>query len=71
MPETPQPIALDLSATFPGESVAVALLNYATKYREGMSQENKDLWDHWLYVQAKGWNNWWVGTVKWPGEIIP
>lgn len=71
MPGTNEAIDLNVGATFPGEPIVTAFLNYATKYRETMSQDNRDRWDHYLYVQAKGFNNFMVGTVKWPGEIIP
>lgn len=47
------------SATFPGELLAVAILEYATKCREKMSKENIDKLDA-LNIQAiERWNSFW------------
>lgn len=71
MPDTPTKLDLNIGATFPGEPIVVALIGYATKYRETMSQENRDKWDNYLYTQAKSVNNFFVKELKWPGEVIP
>jgi hypothetical protein len=48
-----------LSATFPGEGVAIALLEYATKCRETMSQENRDRFDGVMIRSMERWNSFW------------
>lgn len=52
---------IKLAATFPGELLAVAILEYATKCREKMSQENIDRLDALNIRAIERWANFWEG----------
>jgi len=50
--------------SFPGENLAVAILEYASKCRETMSQANRDRLDA-LNIQAiEDWQAFWKGLTK-------
>ena len=48
-----------LSATFPGELLAVAILEYARACRETMSQENRDKLDALNIRAVESWMKFW------------
>jgi len=50
----------------PGEQVITALLQYATKSRETMSQENRDAWDKRMLEAYDRWTEFWksIGVIK-------
>lgn len=48
-----------IAATFPGELLAVAILEYATKCREKMSQENIDRLDALNIRAMEAWMKFW------------
>lgn len=50
---------IKLAATFPGELLAVAILEYATKCREKMSQENIDRLDALNIRAMEAWMKFW------------
>jgi hypothetical protein len=51
-------------ATFPGELVIVAILEYATKCRETMSAENRDKLDALNIKAIEKWQGFWEGLAK-------
>lgn len=61
---------LELGSSLPGEALLVAILNYAAKYRETMSQVNRDNFDKLQISQLQGWHNFWVEKLGWPGEKV-
>ncbi len=65
MPE-PIDIKLALAGSIPGEQIVVALLNYATAYRQTMSQEHRDAFDQLLLDAIRRWNQFWIdaGVLK-------
>jgi len=55
---------LKIGISFPGESIVVAILNYATVCRETMSQANRDRLDA-VNIQAiEDWQGFWRGLAK-------
>lgn len=50
-----------IAATFPGELLAVAILEYARACRETMSQENRDRLDAVNIRAIERWANIWEG----------
>jgi len=50
--------------TFPGEAIIVAILEYATKCRETMSQENRDRLDGLNIKAIEKWQGFWEGLGK-------
>jgi hypothetical protein len=57
-----QPL-VKISATFPGESLAVAILEYAKTCRETMSQENRDKLDGLMVRSMERWADFWEGRL--------
>lgn len=66
MPET----TVEVAAKLPGESLAVAIMNYMTTFRASMSQANRDRMDALLAAAGEGWHNWCVEHLAWPGKKI-
>lgn len=50
---------IKLSATFPGELLAVAIIEYARSCRDTMSQENRDRLDAVNIRAIERWANFW------------
>lgn len=60
---------LEVGAAMPGEALLTKLFDVNSKYRETMSQENRDKFDAVLIAMLRGWHNFWVG-LGWPGEKV-
>ena len=58
-----QPLDIVLGMTIPGESVIVAILEYAKVARETMSQVNRDRWDALGVGMAEDWRDFWKQLV--------
>lgn len=54
---------LKVGVSFPGEGIAVAILNYASVCRETMSQENRDKLDALNIRAIEDWQNFWRAAV--------
>lgn len=65
----PDPVKVEIGATFPGEAVLVKLLDTYDKSRENMKEDTRDGWDKFVLALGKGWHNWWI-EHGWPGEKV-
>jgi len=59
-------IEFEIKGSLPGEAILVAFLEYLTRYRETMSQENRDAWDKRLLQMHDEFRDFWVriGVIK-------
>ena len=59
-------IRLNVTGSIPGEALVVAILDYAGKQRETMSQENRDKWDALGLQIIEEWRALWrsIGVIK-------
>lgn len=60
---------IKIGVTFPGEAIVINVLELIAKYRDTMSQENRDNWDKLGFAIVKAWHNQAV-ALGWPGEKI-
>jgi len=50
---------LKVGVTLPGEAIVVAILQFALKHRETMSQDNRDKWDALQIRMLTRWADFW------------
>lgn len=65
MPE----LKLEVGGKLPGEDLMKTIFEWDMKYRDTMSQENRNEQDRIKLAMLRGWHNAWV-AMGWPGEKV-